>query len=40
LGWFIYRIQSADTQSHYRTLKKSIDWIILSGILSIFLLHE
>ena len=40
LGWFIYRIQSADTQSHYRTLKKSIDWIILSGILSLFLLHE
>ena len=40
LGWFIYRIQSADTQSHYRTLKKSIDWIILSGIFSIFLLHE
>ena len=40
LGWFIYLIQSADTQSHYRTLKKSIDWIILSGIFSIFLLHE
>ena len=40
LGWFIFRIKSADTQSHYRVLKKSIDWIILSGILSIFLLHE
>ena len=40
LVWFIYRIYTADTQSHYRTLKKSIDWIILSGILSIFLIHE
>ena len=40
LGWFIYRIKSADTQSHYRILKKSIDWIILTGIFSIFLLHE
>ena len=40
LFWFIFKLISADTQSHYRTLKKSIDWIILIGILSIFLLHE
>tara|TARA_B100000900_G_scaffold413693_1_gene438291 strand:+ start:1580 stop:2437 length:858 start_codon:yes stop_codon:yes gene_type:complete len=40
LGWFIFRLRSADTQLHYRSLKKSIDWIILFGILSIFLLHE
>ena len=40
LVWFIFRLRSADTQSHYQTLKKSIDWIILFGILSIFLLHE
>ena len=40
LGWFIYRIHTADTRSHYRSLKKSIDWIILSGVLSIFLLYE
>jgi 4-hydroxybenzoate polyprenyltransferase len=40
LGWFICRIHTADTRSHYRSLKKSIDWIILSGVLSIFLLYE
>ena len=40
LGWFIFRLRSADTQAHYRSLKKSIDLIILFGILSIFLLHE
>ena len=39
-GWFLYKCNIADTQSEYRYLYKVINWIMLSGVISIFLLYE